>query len=540
MTIPGEPATTPQFIAEPYERDPRAGRERLRGLLVLATVSGFCLFYGFAFALLAPALLLPLVVPLPVLAMVAIWALPEIRAVPTRTLTALTFAFFVGLVMWPNYLALALPGLPWITMVRITGFPLVLTLLICVSVSSAFRARLAASLNAEPLIWKGLVCFVALQFVSIGLSDSIGFSIDRFVVAQVSWTAIFFVSAYLFLVPGRAERMFMMLWAMVIPVGIIGVFEWRDQHVLWAGHIPSFLQIDDPSVQQTLTPKYRVGAEGYRTHSTFNTSLGLGEYLALTLPFIIHVAASNYKWALRSAAVATIPFLMFIVYISGSRLSVVGCMMSFLLYAIAWSLMYWRSNRQSILAPAFVLAVPPGLVTALTLVLFWGRLHDAAFGGNGGTASSTAARQQQLALAIPKFLAHPWGYGIGNGAKTVGFTIQNGVMTLDSYYITIAIEYGAIGFLLYYGWIALCVFRAAKNTSLTIGKERELTLLIPLAIALTNFFVIKAVFSAEDNHAIIFMFIGMITALIARAKGKVPNTALPNRRRSEPLGRSSR
>src|SRR5205807_10534786 len=160
---------------------------RWRSLFVLVAVSGFCVFYGFAFALFAPALLLPLVVPLPVLAMIAIWALPEVRAVPTRTLTRLTFVFFVGLVMWPNYIALALLGLPWITMVHITGFPLLLTMLICVSVSSEFRSRLAASLSAAPWIWRGVVAFVVLQFISIGFSDSIGFSIDKFIVAQVDW-----------------------------------------------------------------------------------------------------------------------------------------------------------------------------------------------------------------------------------------------------------------------------------------------------------------------------------------------------------------
>jgi hypothetical protein len=43
-------------------------------------------------------------------------------------------------------------------------------------------------------------------------------------------------------------------------------------------------------------------------------------------------------------------------------------------------------------------------------------------------------------------------------------------------------------------------------------------MLWPLAAALTNFFVIKSVFSEEENHAIIFMYVGMIVALGARIK----------------------
>ena len=524
MTSVGEPVAFVQDILKPYERDPRRPLQRWLGFLVLLVVAGFCLVYGFAFALFAPRLLLPLVAPLPLMAMVAIWALPETRRAPTRALTTLLFAFIGALILWPNYIAFAPPGLPWITMLRLTGFPLVLTLLICVSVSEQFRERLAFALSGEPLIWKSLALFLLLQFVSIAFSDRVGFSIDRFVVAQVSWTGIFFTSAYVFLTPNRVQKMASLLWILVIPVGIIGIFEWRVQHVLWAGHIPSFLQIDDPAVQVTLASKFRQGSAQYRTHSTFNTSLGLGEYLALTLPFIIHFALGAYNWTIKIAAAATIPFLIFIVYITGSRLSVVGCMMSFLFYAVAWAILYWRANRESILAPAFVLALPVGLLMAASLILVWRPLHDLAFGGNGGTKSSTEARQEQLALAIPKFLARPWGYGIGKAADTVGFKIQTGTVTLDSYYITVMIEYGIIGFIVYYGMIAMSIYVAGRYSLVSVGRSKDYGFLVPIAIALLNFFVIKSVFAAEDNHAIIFMFLGMIVALISRLRRETETT----------------
>jgi len=524
MTFPAEPMSVSQEHRRPYAPDPTLPRHRRRSLMVLLAVCVLCLFYGIAFALFAPGLLLALVFPLPVMAIVAIWALPETRTAPTRTLTTLTFVFFVCLVMWPNYIAFAPPGLPWITMVRITGFPLVLTLLICVSVSKKFRSGLATALEATPYVWMILGIFVTIQTMSVGLSASPGTSLDKWIIAQVGWTSMFFVSAYVFTTPGRIQKMTGMLWLMVIPVGIIGIFEWRQQQVLWAGHIPTFLQIDDPSVVQTLTSKFRdIGYnDQYRTHSTFETSLGLGEYLALTLPFIIHYAITSANWLIKIAAVATMPFLVFIVYITGSRLAVVGCLMSYLFYGVAWAIMYWRSYPRSILAPGFLMSVPVVLVAFLALVLFSHTLHDAVLGASGATTSSTEARQQQLALAIPKFLAHPWGYGIGQGATTVGFHIQNGVLTLDSYYITVIIEYGLQGFIIYYGMIALLIFTSARHALLTVepkvAREREYTFLIPLAIALANFFVIKMVYSAEDNHAIVFMFLGMIVALCARLR----------------------
>ena len=75
--------------------------------------------------------------------------------------------------------------------------------------------------------------------------------------------------------------------------------------------------------------------------------------------------------------------------------------------------------------------------------------------------------------------------------------------------------------------MAISIFYAATNSLLSVNKEKELTFLTPLAIALANFFVIKSVYNAEDNHAIVFMFLGMITALIARLKGTVPDPRVP-------------
>src|SRR5665213_2135481 len=110
----------------------------------------FCLIYGFAFALLAPFILVPFAVPLVFLLLLIIWAMPDATA-PVRTLNFFFFAFFIGLVAWPNYLSISLPGLPWISIIRLTVFPMTLTLLYCVSVSQDFREKMGSILDATPI-----------------------------------------------------------------------------------------------------------------------------------------------------------------------------------------------------------------------------------------------------------------------------------------------------------------------------------------------------------------------------------------------------
>src|SRR3546814_9768945 len=92
--------------------------------------------------------------------LLVIWALPETDWAPTKTLAWLLIAFLIALPLWPNYLAIALPGMPWITLLRIIGAPMILLLLIALSVSAEFRRGLCASLDATAPVWKMLVALV--------------------------------------------------------------------------------------------------------------------------------------------------------------------------------------------------------------------------------------------------------------------------------------------------------------------------------------------------------------------------------------------
>ena len=256
-------------IMKPYAEDPNAPRHRLRRSWIIAIVAAFSLFYGMTFAFFAPSLMLIFTAPILVLGALVIWALPGVRAAPTRTLEGLFFAFFVTLILWPNYLAIGLPGLPWITVIRLTGFPLILLLLVCISTSAEFRSELGQSLSAAPLIWKLLITFVIIQLLSIALSAQKAESIDKFIVAQMSWTTVFFVSAYVFLKPRRAAIWATLMWLMAVTVGIIAVLEYPHGHPLWAGHIPNFLKINDPVIANIMTGQSRPYTGVYRAQGTF-------------------------------------------------------------------------------------------------------------------------------------------------------------------------------------------------------------------------------------------------------------------------------
>lgn len=516
----------PSIVLKPYAGADKTIRRLLMNWSLVPTLALFCFVYGFFYALFTPYMIVMFLIPPLVIGALTIWALPDMRHAPTRPLIAFFFTFYVALIVWPNYLGFSFPGMPWVTITRLVGFPLAFLLLVCLSVSKSFRTTLNQTVGAVPILWKLVLTFAAIQLVSMGFSHSLAQSLQKFMLAQVEWTAMFFVSCYVFLKPGRVERWAAMMWIMALFVCLIGVWEHHLGHVPWRDHIPFFLKIGDPTVTGILIGGTRDATGLYRTQSTFDTSLSLAEYLALTLPFVLHFIAGDYKLWVRLAGIATLPLFLDVVVATDSRLGSVGFLMAFSSYPLFWSLLRWRRIKNSLIGPAIVLAYPVLFIAGIGAVLSIHKLRIKVFGGTGAQAASNEGRAEQFKQGIPKILKHPWGYGIGMGADALGFHSPGGVLTIDSYFLSIALEYGVVGFIVFYGMLALAVRYGAKYAIEAGRYDREYSLLIPITIALANFIVIKAVFSQQENHALVFMMLGMLVALVYRIRG-LEATAMP-------------
>lgn len=515
----------PQFVLKPFSTEFAIGWRRYAAWLLMAGLIIVCLFYGFFYAITTPFMLKEFMAPLLPLAAIAVWALPDMKTAPTRTMNRLFFAFLVMAICWPNYLAIALPGLPWITSVRLVGFPLAFVLLLCLSISPEFRAQTLASVRSIPRLATFIAAFVAIQCFSILVSRHPFESLNAVIALQISWTAIFFVACYAMLTPGYAHKWAYILWMGAVFVCVLGLWEQKLGHVPWLNHIPSFLAVGDEYVQRILAGGRRLGIGDLRIQSIHSTSLGLAEFLALATPFIIHfMVADTYRPALRIAAGASIPLIFYVIILTQARLGSVGFFMACLLYLFAWAFGRWRHVKGTLIGPAVVMAYPVIFVAFMAATFFIGRLKKIVWGG-GDAAYSNEGRMDQLRMGIPKVLARPWGYGADQGADALGYTNLAGTLTIDNYYLLIALDYGIVGFILYYGAILLTIYAAAKYGLAAKMKDPEQALLIPLGISLSVFFVIKSIFSQTQNHALQFMLMGAVAALVFRAQyGATANT----------------
>ena len=504
------------LIVPPY-MDVQNPRRRLVKILFPVFLGFACLLYGFFFALTAPYLIVPLAAPIALLMLMSIWALPDRAQAPTKSMEFFFSALIVTLILWPNYLALALPGLPWITMLRLTGFPMALLFLISLSTSVGFRSELSKQLDTVNGLKQVFVVFIAIQFISLALSKSPADALQKTLLQQINWTMMAVVGMWVCLAPGRATRYISLIVLISLPIMGLVFMETTQKQVLWSGHVPGFLKVDDPVAAIILSAAIR-GATGlYRVKTTFSTPLGLAEYLALLTPFLIHFAVSKNPIFIRIASVIILPILFYCIRQTDARLGNVGYLVSFLLYFLYWGLRRFQRNRRDLFAATVVYGYPLVFIAFAIAVSTIRRVNILVF-GDGAQAASNQARENQLHMGIPKILVNPVGHGAGGSGPAMGYG-SGEFVTIDNYYLSLGLDYGVVGLTCFVMIFVLGIAAGTRASLATANHpDKELSLVVPLTIALTAFLIIKLVFSQQDNHPLVFAMLGMTVALVSRVK----------------------
>lgn len=505
-----------RVVLAPYRRVNSLKGVVWRAAAIPITVFG-CLLYGFFFGLTAPWLTLPFLLPIVLLAALVIWALPDQRTAPTAPIEYLLPAFYVCMILFPEYLAITLPGLPWITMMRIIGLPIAGLFLVSLSVSKEFRKLVGESVTAIKSVWGFLLGFIVIQAITTFLSSHMFVSLQAVINSEIYWTVMFCLSTVIFRDIKQVERYWALFCAMAIPIVVLAFYEWPRQHIPWAAHIPSWLLPKDPSLHYILMPTFRPGTNYYRIKGTFFSPLALAEYLSLLTPMFLHFGFSRIRLVLRIACFAMIPVMFLAIQLTDSRLGMVGMFSTILLYGMIWSVVRWRSSPRDLVAAAIMYAYPIIFCMGIGLIFASHRVNNMLLGGNAQVGSSEA-RATQLGMAFRAVGNAPWGYGANQSGSAMGFA-DGDFITIDNYFITLILDYGVIGALCWYAAFIAAILTALRYcTSPVYAAYREAKLLAPLAVSLTSFLIIKWVHGQADNHAVYFLMLGMISALVYRIR----------------------
>ena len=237
------------------------------------------------------------------------------------------------------------------------------------------------------------------------------------------------------------------------------------------------------------------------------------------MPFVIQFAIGPYRWMIKLCAGLSAIFITYVIILTGSRLGVIGCLLSFMLSLLAWAVVRWRTTPNSILAPAITLAYPALFLATVVLTYVSHTLRGLVW-GNGPQDASNQGRADQIHMGLPMIWHHPWGYGISMGARTLGYFGSGEELTIDNDYLRIALEYGVVGFVMYYGMFIIAIgYVVYALVKVGVSKSgRDFRFLVPLAISIAIFFVIKSVLSQQEVDPLVFIMMGMIAALVRRAR----------------------
>ena len=499
----------------------RAGRRiRPASLLFMLVYSAMT---GIGIALLPAELLYLLAIPLLVAVGVILWLLPDGAPAPVRLLSVLLVSFMAANTLWPNYISVDLPGLPWINPQRLVAFALLAVALWSYSTSSGMRDEIADTLRTVRSLKIAFWTFWAMTVVTLALSDSPGGSINKWFNNQIFWTGMFVLAAWLGTKGGTIERVVKVIIWTTILVSLETIYEYHIRQVPWLDHIPSFMTVDQAYLQNVLKSQGRAGTNIYRAHGTFTVSLVCAEYFAIVFPFLLHqfvIAIGPFRKLLMCWAMLAVTCAM---WLTNARSAMVGLFLALFVYGGFAAFRYWKRERHSLIGVSTLAMMPLIALAFLALAITWPRLHNMTFGGAQHQPSSLA-RDAQWSMGWPKIRANPIGHGAARSGRVLGYANLGGQFTVDTYYLSLLLEYGVIGFAAFIAmflgqlWVGLRLFLSAMTDEESLSG--------PITIALLNFVVIKAVSSSEFNMPLAFVMLGFLIAIAKRQQLRMGAAAL--------------
>lgn len=465
----------------------------------------------------AMAVILPPLASIGVVALVGVvllWAMPELHFVPEKMLRRMFFAMVIVQLCVPNYYALDVGFLPWISVRRFFALAVIVLFALMISGSQSARGKISETMRQNRLLSACAFGFLITIFLSIFTSINISQTMASSFESLLNW----YIPLFACILIVRSEEDVTILAKIIVVsaaiVTIAGFVEFLLQRRYFFDIFPRSILSDmmarNPALAAMFTVSmFRNGL--YRAASIFSVSLSFGEFLAMVAPvagyFVLH--SRNLKY--RVLGGVTILLILAGIVASGARGAYLCFLIAMPLMMLLWTVRYSRFNPSSI-AGALVLSIfLAGFGGAMSLVMISGKLSNMVFGG-GDTASSTEARFIQWNAAKPHIIKNPvTGHGVGSSGDLIGFAAETGVPSVDSYVITLLVEQGVPSLLLFFGMIGFG-FLIAVRIYLT-DPDPSAEIAGALACSLAAFGIYRLVLSQKENHTLLFLLIGLILAV---------------------------
>ena len=524
-------------ILPPYTRRADDFQHRLTKILAISAMVLLAMFSGYMLAIFGMFGWFIPAIPVVALIGIALWLAPDVDTELTRPIGAMVTIYMAALVIWPSYLALNLPGLPWISMARLALVPLVLVSLYTLATSHHARADVAARFQSHRLFTYLFLSWLAWEALMLAVG---GFSnIGRWVNNLMAYYLVLVAMAWTMTNPANLRRLHIVFLVAVVFTSLMTFWEFHYERIPWVDHIPAFLSIDRNFIE--IINSQRIRSEQYRSVSIFLTAPNYGEYIGIMLPFVLlFIFQANKAW--KTVLGLVILAMVFVAALdSNARVAMVAFATVPAGMIALWVFRRFQrpEGKQDLLASTFAYGFPAAGLFLVAAILSIGRIRRRVLGG-GEHVASNEGREAQWAMAKPVILRNPVGHGSGTISHYVPYTNLNGDFTIDSYPINLLVEYGVPGFLLFFGLFICAAVMGIKIYLRATTPEEEMS--GAAALSLISFMTSRLVLSTESGIAFAFPFVGLILAQWYAQKVKAgwapPQVYRQPRRGVAPQGRA--
>jgi len=241
----------------------------------------------------------------------------------------------------------------------------------------------------------------------------------------------------------------------------------------------------------------------FRAQGTHTHPLSLGEYVSFVAPFATIFMMRAKELAPKLLWAGAVVILIAGASATSSRGAALAIVVSFIATAV---ILLQRSIKKGI-SPRSAPVVAFFVMCTIVVAPVGFVAGEKVISGDSGTSAtnSSQARLDQIEMAWPKILKRPvGGYGTGRATRILGYWGRS--LTLDNYYLTLALDYGFPGPIIFAGLMiaaSITCYRRSKE-----GPPGDQLIYVGFLAAIIAFATTRTIVSMTGNLSFIYILLG--------------------------------
>ena len=402
--------------------------------------------------------------------------------------------------LWPVYIHLKLGPVPIITPPRLILYALTAIWLADMLSSPLRRAQFVVGLKRGGAVSVFVIALFVVSVLSVPMAEGRAMAAQECFRQIIIWLVPFFIAVTYVRRQRDLNTLILILTIAAVINGGVAVME-KGTGRLLASILSPFITGNAEWLQIVQEQKIRDGV--FRAQGTHTHPLSLGEYLSFAAPFAIMFMIRAKTLAPKVLWSAAVMVLIAGSAATSSRGAALAIAVSFIATGAILLQRSFRDGMSARYTPVvafFILCTivmaPAGFIAAEKVIS----------GDSGASASnSTQARIDQIEMAWPKIMKRPvGGYGTGRAARILGYWGRS--LTIDNYYLTLALDFGFPGPIIFAGLMgaaALTSYRRSRE-----GPPGDQLIYVGFLAAIIAFATTRTIVSMAGNLSFIYILLG--------------------------------